>query len=167
MASSVEAEEKKSETQMVAKAKVIKQVAKKVEAPKPKPKAVAKVKTQKVSTNSVQADVSTPKGKKRTFTLTAYTAGVESTGKRQGDEGYGITASGTTVKEGRTAACPKSYPSGTKIYIPSLDNTYTCEDTGSAINEGKLDIYFDDLDVALDFGRKKGVIGYVLSNNSL
>lgn len=124
---------------------------------------IIEVQPQKLSSVKENKDID---GKKRIFTLTAYTAGVESTGKRKGDKGYGITSSGTTVKQGRTAACPKSYQSGTKIYIPSLKNTYTCEDTGSAITEGKLDIYFDDLDVALEFGRKEDVIGYVLNKDS-
>ncbi|MBV2197433.1 hypothetical protein KQR56_09900 [Bacillus velezensis] len=38
------------------------------------------------------------------FKITAYTAGVESTGKRPGDEGYGITADGSMVQEGITVA---------------------------------------------------------------
>jgi len=86
------------------------------------------------------------------FTVTAYTAGPESTGKEPGDPAYGITASGEEVEEGRTIACPQSLPFGTKIHIPELDETYVCEDRGSAITNGHLDIYKEDLDDALEFG---------------
>ncbi len=86
------------------------------------------------------------------FTVTAYTAGPESTGKEPGDPAYGITASGKVVEEGRTIACPQSLPFGTKIHIPKLDETYVCEDRGSAITNGHLDIYKEDLDDALEFG---------------
>lgn len=86
------------------------------------------------------------------FTITAYTAGYESTGKRPGDPGYGITASGTKVKEGRTIACPPALSFGTKIHIPAWNATYVCEDRGSAITNGHLDIYKKDLDDALEVG---------------
>ncbi|GAB2550561.1 LysM peptidoglycan-binding domain-containing protein [Gracilibacillus alcaliphilus] len=86
------------------------------------------------------------------FTVTAYTAGPESTGKEPGDPAYGITASGEVVEEGRTIACPQSLPFGTKIHIPNLDETYVCEDRGSAITNGYLDIYIEDLNKALEFG---------------
>ncbi|GIO17278.1 hypothetical protein J18TS1_03780 [Oceanobacillus oncorhynchi subsp. incaldanensis] len=86
------------------------------------------------------------------FTVTAYTAGPESTGKEPGDPAYGITASGEEVEEGRTIACPQSLPFGTKIHIPEQDETYVCEDRGSAITNGHLDIYKEDLDDALEFG---------------
>lgn len=96
-----------------------------------------------------------PDGNGQPFTITAYTAGYESTGKRPGDPAYGITASGTTVKEGQTLACPPSISFGTKVHIPNLDQTYICEDRGSAIKEGKLDVYIADLDRAKEFGVKK------------
>jgi len=86
------------------------------------------------------------------FTVTAYTAGYESTGKRPGDPGYGITASGSIVDEGDTIACPPALPFGSKIHIPKLNETYVCEDRGSAITNGHLDIYKEDLADALQFG---------------
>lgn len=86
------------------------------------------------------------------FTVTAYTAGYESTGKQPDDPAYGITASGAMVEEGNTIACPQALPFGTKIHIPELDETYVCQDRGSAITNGKLDIYIEDLDDALEFG---------------
>lgn len=71
------------------------------------------------------------------FTLTAYTNGPESTGKRPGDKGYAITASGKRTREGHTiAADPKVLPIGTQVYIEGL-GTRTVEDTGSAIKTAR------------------------------
>ena len=86
------------------------------------------------------------------FTVTAYTAGYESTGKEKGDPGYGVTASGNDVQENQTIACPQSLDFGTEIHIPELGETFICEDRGSAITSGHLDIYIEDLDDALEFG---------------
>jgi 3D (Asp-Asp-Asp) domain-containing protein len=88
------------------------------------------------------------------YEVTAYTAGFESTGKTKDDPAYGVTASGKMVKEWHTVACPRSLKFGTKIYIPYFNQEFTCEDRGSAITEGKLDIYIADLDQALQFGRR-------------
>jgi 3D (Asp-Asp-Asp) domain-containing protein len=87
--------------------------------------------------------------------VSAYTSGYESTGKKPGDPDYGITASGKRVKENHTIACPKSMHFGTQIYVPTLRKTYICEDRGSMITEGKLDIYIADVDQARKFGRQK------------
>jgi 3D (Asp-Asp-Asp) domain-containing protein len=91
---------------------------------------------------------------KQYFDVTAYTAGYESTQKSKGDIGYGITASGTRVKEGRTIACPPSLKFGTKLNIDKI-GIRVCEDRGGAIKSGHLDLYMDSLNEALDFGRKK------------
>jgi 3D (Asp-Asp-Asp) domain-containing protein len=88
------------------------------------------------------------------FEVTAYTAGYESTQKRKGDKDYGLTASGTYVKEGRTIACPPSFKFGTKLNIEGV-GLRVCEDRGQAITNGKLDLYFDSLSKANQFGRKK------------
>lgn len=94
------------------------------------------------------------------FEVTAYTAGPESTGKTPDHPAYGITASGAHVKEGVTIACPPSMPFGTHVYIPYFaqqagDNGIrVCQDRGSAITDGKLDVYMSDLDKALEFGRR-------------
>jgi 3D (Asp-Asp-Asp) domain-containing protein len=87
--------------------------------------------------------------------FTAYTAGYESTQKKKGEAGYGITASGTRVQEGRTLACGKNLPFGTRIEAPSLDISGVCEDRGGAIGPNEVDVYFDDLNDALEFGRKR------------
>lgn len=91
----------------------------------------------------------------KTFSVTAYTSGYESTQKKKGHPLYGITASGERVKEGVTVACPRSLEFGTKVYIKELDHTYICQDRGGAIKEGHLDIYVNDLKKAKEFGRQK------------
>ncbi|NIK67912.1 3D domain-containing protein [Paenibacillus sp. BK720] len=89
------------------------------------------------------------------FLITAYTAGYESTQKHKGEPGYGITASGTTVKQGRTiSADPRVLPIGTRVKIEGLQATYTVEDTGGAIKGNHIDLYYDELDDALDWGRQ-------------
>jgi 3D (Asp-Asp-Asp) domain-containing protein len=89
----------------------------------------------------------------QTFEITAYTAGPESTGKRPGDDGYGITASGESVSEGITSACPPSLSFGTRLEIEGLSER-VCTDRGGAITEGRLDLYMTELQDALTFGRQ-------------
>ena len=89
------------------------------------------------------------------FEVTAYTAGYESTGKREGHKAYGVTASGEMAVERITLACPHSFEFGVKVYIPAFDTVFTCQDRGSAIAEGKLDVYMEDLMDAQIFGRQK------------
>jgi 3D (Asp-Asp-Asp) domain-containing protein len=89
----------------------------------------------------------------QTFEVTAYTAGPESTGKQPGDTGYGITASGEHVQANYTLACPPSLPFGQRLEIEGIGER-VCTDRGSAIKEGRLDIYIPELKDALAFGRQ-------------
>lgn len=118
------------------------------------PEPEAEVKTVVVE-KIVEVKVEIPKPKWEVYEITAYTAGYESTGKRPNHPLYGITASGERVKPHWTIACPRHIPFGTKIYIAELDWIYTCQDRGSAIVAGHLDIYIPDLAQALQFGRQK------------
>lgn len=96
-------------------------------------------------------------------TLTAYTAGVESTGKAPGHPAYGITASGARVREGRTIAVdPRVIPIGATVYIEGI-GLRVAEDTGSAIRGAKIDVYMNNLDAARQFGVKKNRKVYILS----
>lgn len=95
-------------------------------------------------------------------TLTAYSAGFASTGKRKGDEGYGITSSGAVVQEGRTIAVdPKVIPIGWWVYIEGI-GFRRAEDTGSAVKGKKIDVYYDSEKYADRFGLKKGYTVYVI-----
>jgi 3D (Asp-Asp-Asp) domain-containing protein len=81
------------------------------------------------------------------FTLTAYCNCKKCCGKWAG----GPTASGKMPKQGRTIAVdPKVIPLGSKVIING--ETYIAEDTGSAIKNKKIDVYFDSHSEALDFG---------------
>jgi 3D (Asp-Asp-Asp) domain-containing protein len=95
------------------------------------------------------------------FEATAYTAGRESTGKSRSHPAYGVTASGATVRDNHTLACPRSISLGTRIYIVETSTLYTCEDRGGAIGEGKLDIFMSDLQAAQAWGRQT-VRAYVM-----
>ncbi len=104
--------------------------------------------------------------RKITMEATAYTAGYESTGKRPGDPGYGVTRSGTRVRPGVVAVDPNVIPLGTKLYVESLDGTRsygysTAEDTGGAIKGNRIDLYFENLSAAQRYGRRN-VRVYVL-----
>lgn len=102
------------------------------------------------------------------MSATAYDLSYESTGKRPGDKGYGITAMGTKVRPGVVAVDPRVIPLGTKLYIQSLDGTKDygfaiAEDTGGAIKGNKIDLFFESRSEALAFGRRKVKV-YILSD---
>jgi 3D (Asp-Asp-Asp) domain-containing protein len=100
------------------------------------------------------------------FTLTAYTAGFESTGKTASSPEYGITYSGGKAEEGRTIAVdPSVIPIGTLVYIEGI-GIRKAEDTGSAVRGTKIDVFMNDLRQALDFGVKQNVKVYVFSDEA-
>ncbi|QSF45149.1 3D domain-containing protein [Paenibacillus tianjinensis] len=71
------------------------------------------------------------------------------------------TASGTRVTEGRTIAVdPDVIPIGWWVYIEGL-GFRRAEDTGGAIQGNKIDVYYDSLSNARNFGRKSRTI-YVI-----
>jgi 3D (Asp-Asp-Asp) domain-containing protein len=87
------------------------------------------------------------------FEITYYTAGFESTGKTPDHPAYGITKSGTTVKEGQTIAADWSVlEPGTKVYIEGVGERIV-EDTGGAIVGKSIDVYVEEVDRALENGR--------------
>ncbi len=97
--------------------------------------------------------------------LTAYAAGVSSTGKSSSNPQYGMTATGTRVTEGRTIAVdPSVVPLGWWVYIEGL-GFRRAEDTGSAVKGKIIDVYFDSEDYANRFGRKSGFTVYVIGPN--
>ncbi|SFS30276.1 3D (Asp-Asp-Asp) domain-containing protein [Marininema halotolerans] len=91
------------------------------------------------------------------FTLTAYTAGPESTGKVPQDASYGVTSSGTKVADGITIAVdPNVIPIGSRVYIEGIGYR-VAQDTGSAIKNQRIDVFMSDLDKARQFGVKKNI----------
>jgi 3D (Asp-Asp-Asp) domain-containing protein len=91
------------------------------------------------------------------FTLTAYTAGPESTGKSPGHPAYGVTSSGAKVAEGVTIAVdPEVIPIGSRVYIDGVGYR-VAQDTGGAIKGNKIDVYMEDVHEARQFGVKEGV----------
>lgn len=95
------------------------------------------------------------------FEVTYYTAGYESTGKRPGDKGYGVTRSGAIVDKNITVAVdPTVIPLGTYLYIEGI-GLRVAQDTGSAIKGNKIDIYTPNLQDAKKGGRHKAKV-YIL-----
>ena len=98
---------------------------------------------------------------------TAYEAGPRSTGKRPGDKGYGITASGARAKRGTVAVDPRVIPLGTKLYVKSLtpgvpDYGFAiAQDTGGAIKGNKIDLFMNTVWECMQFGRRP-VMVYIL-----
>lgn len=117
-------------------------------------------KVKKVSASSdsesVTKDGVTFKAKKvlSNVSMTAYSSEQEGIGTK--------TASGTRVQEGRTIAVdPDVIPLGWWIYIEGV-GFRRAEDTGGAIKGNKIDVYYDSLEQAIHFGRKKGKTVYVI-----
>ena len=88
-----------------------------------------------------------------TMTATAYTSGFGCTGKRPGDPGYGITASGMRVQHGVVAVDPRVIPLGTPLFIEGYGFAVAA-DTGSAIRGYSIDLFMYDIQDALNFGRR-------------
>jgi len=133
---------------------------------KPQPK-VAVLSADSETATKVTRDGVTFKAKKvlKNVTLTAYSAGFESTGKTEDHPQYGITASGTKVQEGRTIAVdPDVIPLGWWVYIEGI-GFRRAEDKGSAVKGKKIDIYYDSETKADRFGKKKGYTVYVIGPN--
>lgn len=98
--------------------------------------------------------------KKLSMKSTAYTAGFESTGKRPGDKGYGLTASGMKARKGVVAVDTKVIPFGTNLYIEGYGYAIA-GDTGGAIKGNKIDVFFDNYKDAVKYG-VKNVNVYIL-----
>lgn len=125
--------------------------------------------SKSVSTNNIHSkvkklsNIDTDESDFEYYELTAYTNGVESTGKRPGDKDYGITASGERTKEGVTIAADWSkLPKGTVVWIEGVGER-TVQDKGGAIKGNRIDVFFEDLDEAKEFGRKKNVKVKIIS----
>lgn len=85
--------------------------------------------------------------------VTAYTASYESCGKLPSHPAYGITANGNKVKKGIIAVDTRVLPFGSKVYIEGLGE-FIADDTGADIIGNRIDIYMDNVNDAIKFGRQ-------------
>ena len=81
--------------------------------------------------------------------------------------GGGVTATGTSARYGAIAVDPSVIPYGTKMYIVSDDGKWiygvaTAEDCGGAIKGNIIDLYFDDYNTCIQFGRRNCTV-YILN----
>lgn len=123
------------------------------------PKIKPKPNTQQEEDSSVPS-TNYKNWKKLSVESTGYST-YENGDKLSGRKWGGKTRSGTTPKWGTIAVDPNVIPLGTKVYIPKFDMVFTAEDTGSAIIGQKIDIYFDTVSQANNWGRQYGVEVYV------
>lgn len=135
-----------------------------------KEKEISNLKTQRsneVSPRSVNTarTVSTSSSSgtaKATYTMSARAYTTAANGDPNCSGAWGnLTASGTTVKQGRTIAVdPRLIPLGSKVRLtfPSgwehLNGVYVAEDTGNAIKGHKIDVYFDSYNTCIQFGKR-------------
>ncbi len=82
--------------------------------------------------------------------------------------GGGTTATGTAARYGAIAVDPSVIPYGTRMYIVSDDGKWiygvaTAEDCGGAIKGHIVDLYFDDYNTCIQFGRRNCTI-YILDD---
>jgi 3D (Asp-Asp-Asp) domain-containing protein len=92
--------------------------------------------------------------KKLKVIATAYTAGSESTGKTQEHPEYGITFSGWKADIGVIAVDPEVIPLGSIIYVPGYGYAIAL-DRGDAIEGNRIDLFFNDLQKALEWGSRE------------
>lgn len=103
------------------------------------------------------------------YTITAYDLSYQSCQKTPDHPAYGITASGTSLKEHTResamaiAVDPNKIPLGSKVLLvfnekrSKYNGVYKAVDTGGDINNNRIDIFFGDLGSnvskeALEFG---------------
>jgi 3D (Asp-Asp-Asp) domain-containing protein len=84
---------------------------------------------------------------------TAYDPGPASTGKRPGDWGYGITASGMRAGYGVVATDPRVIPFYTRLYVPGY-GFGIAGDTGGDIKGMRIDLGYNTYWEAINWGRR-------------
>lgn len=66
-----------------------------------------------------------------------------------------ITSTGTKPRPYHTIAVdPTVIPYGTKVYIPEFDKVFVAEDCGSAIKNHRIDIYMNNHNECIQWGRR-------------
>lgn len=83
---------------------------------------------------------------------------VYAAGPRRGEpKAVGVTSSGTHARRGTIAADTARYPYGTVMYVPGYGYGRV-EDTGSAIRDDHIDLFFPSHREAIDWGRRNRVV---------
>ena len=107
--------------------------------------------------------------KSKTFVVTAYTIGFESTQKSRGQKGYGITSSGYDLRgksriSAKTIAVDKNIiPIGSKVKLKFINEKYSkynsiyvARDIGGGVKNYRIDLFIGDdsgsLQRAINFG---------------
>ena len=86
---------------------------------------------------------------------------VTATGYTRFDPGCNsTTATGTKATKGAIAVDPRVIPLGTKLYVPGY-GIGVASDTGGAIKGNKIDLCFDSVSEALNWGRRS-VVAYII-----
>jgi 3D (Asp-Asp-Asp) domain-containing protein len=122
------------------------------ERPKPKIAAIAPASHEREmeSPSRPPAPTVSRSGRRLTVTATAYTS----------HEGGSVTYTGAHVTPWHTLSVdPTEIPLGSWVFIPYFEDKpnkgwFHAEDIGSAIKANRIDVYFEDLDDALNFGRR-------------
>jgi len=86
-----------------------------------------------------------------TMSASAYTAA--STGRSPDSKSYGITAMGIRAVRGIVAVDPTVIPLGSELYIEGYGFAVAA-DTGPSIKGSKIDLYYETLAEAKQFGRR-------------
>lgn len=120
---------------------------------KPVPKKVVTTKSTSNSQKAPSRSNGLTGSRTMTMSATAYDLSYASTGKRPGDRGYGITASGMKAGPGVVAVDPRVIPLGTRLYIEGYGNAIA-GDTGGAIKGNKIDLFFHTASEVRRFGRR-------------
>lgn len=71
-----------------------------------------------------------------------------------------VTSTGTTVRRGTVAVDPRVIPYGTRMFIMASDGSYIygvaqAEDCGGAIKGDRMDLYMENFEACMAFGRRK------------
>ena len=85
------------------------------------------------------------------MSASAYTAA--SSGKSESSSAFGITATGIRAERGVVAVDPSVIPLGSKLYIEGYGFAKAA-DTGPSIKGNKIDLYYETLAEARQFGRR-------------
>lgn len=106
----------------------------------------------------------------RTLTVisTAYCSCKLCCGKSPSHPAYGITASGKKASWGTVAVDPKVIPIGSKLRIEGFGNMiFRAEDTGGAIKDNKIDLWYESHFRAKTFGKKKLIVTIIKYDNRI